>query len=330
MRISPLKSAALVALASIAVACAAPGMPQDRAAGFPVPAAVPDRTLEPAEAPAPVQTRHPESARVLERGEGWARVRSSAAVIASDQETPQAARARALAKARRKAVEAVAGTSIKSGLVILESETAEGSDLFIQELTTTRLKGLVVEERLLSKSSDFVQEGTGQRHRVQIEVKVLVPASKTESGLEVNLELDRTRLMEGQEIRVSIEASQDAIIYLVARHPGGAAVLLPNRFQQQVRGRKGKPLRFPGADNRIRFQAILPEGVDHSRESLTVFALREGLELPVRSNSKGSVFEIYDTQGGGDLYSDIIGALNQLDPTAWAFDQVAFEIYAAE
>jgi hypothetical protein len=330
MRSSPLKPATLAALASIAVACVAPRVPQDFAAGFPAQVSVRAARADPVDAPAPRRGPHPEAAEVLERGEGWARVRSAAAVIASDQETPQAAQARALAKARRKAVEAVAGASIKSGLVVLESETGEGSDLFIQQLTATRVNGLVVEERLLNKSSDFMEEGSGQRHRVQIEAKVLVPASKAESGLAVNLELDRTRLMEGQEVHVSIEASQDASIYLVARYPGGAAVLLPNRFQPEVRSRKGKLLRFPGADNRIRFQAVLPEGADHSRESLTVFALREGLELPVRSNSKGSLFEVYDTQGEHDLYSEFIDALNKLDPTAWAFDLVAYEIYAAE
>jgi hypothetical protein len=330
MRISPLKPAAFAMLATVAVACAAPRVPQDFAAGFPAQAPVRAARADPADAPALARAPHPEAAEVLKRGEGWARVRSAAAVIASDQEPPQSAQARALDKARRKAVEAVAGASIKSGLVVLETETGEGSDLFIQQLTATRVNGLVVEEHLLNKSSDFMEEGTGQRHWVQIEAKVLVPASKAESGLEVKLELDRTRLMAGQEVHVSIEASQDASIYLVARYPGGAAVLLPNRFQPEVRSRKGKLLRFPGADNRIRFQAILPEGVDHSRESLTVFALREGFELPVRSNSKGSVFEVYDTHGESDLYRDFITALNKLAPTAWAFDWVGYEIYAAE
>ena len=65
---------------------------------------------------------------------GWVEV--EAVVLASDDESPAAARRRALERARQAAVEFVAGVAVRSSVLLMDHESRTGSSSLLQVLTT--------------------------------------------------------------------------------------------------------------------------------------------------------------------------------------------------
>lgn len=153
---------------------------------------------------------------------GWVEV--LAQVVASDDEAP--ARARAMARARQAAVEHVAGVRVKSGLLSFEQLHGEDSSSLVQALLTTRADALILEERLVT--SQRIQMSGGYRVRVVMRAHVLDRSGATDPGFRTEIELGRTRFLDGEELTLALRASRPARLYVMSITENGAALLLPN------------------------------------------------------------------------------------------------------
>jgi hypothetical protein len=309
------------------LACAAPNPPK-------VPARAPNpvRIAPPREAPTPAPVRGGEFTRVLEREGHSVWVESAASVIGSEHEPPSRAQERALAKARKNAVEAAGGVKVKAGLLAFERGSGSQADLFVQQFNSARTEGMLTNQEVLDEESSFVESGSGQRHWVLIKARVRLPDVCTEPEFHVKLDLSASRLIEGGTMTVFIESTHDASIYLYGFYADEKVILIPNQYRTDSRMSAGETLIFPGEKElkkQVRLEAVLPPGVSESTESLVVIALKGNRKLPIRRGHQAGVFRVYDTTGDGELFREVLGGLDELKSCDFALDQAAYEIISS-
>jgi hypothetical protein len=258
---------------------------------------------------------------------GWVEV--VAQVVASDDEAPSRARGRALAEARRAAVEHVAGVRVKSGLLSFEQLQDANSSSLVQALLATRADALILEEQLVS--SQRLQLSGGYRVRVVLRAHVLDRSHGADPDFRTEIQLGRTRLLDGEELALALRSSRSARLYVVSITEDGAALLLPNAHLPDTRVAAGEWLRFPNQqllERGVHLVARVPEGKSATSEALVVVALRGDRALDGLVPAKGSTFRAVEAGGAGQLLADLLGPLLDLPADAWTFDQAVYEILA--
>ncbi len=259
---------------------------------------------------------------------GW--VEASVEVVASENESPAEARGRAMAEARRAAVESVAGIRIRSSLISYEGVRGADASSLVQSLTASRADALVLDEKLIGTQMKPIAGG-GYRMRVVLQARVLDRSKTSDPGFRIQVELDRERFLAGEDVALSVRSSRDARIYVLGITQDSAAVLLPNKWLADTSAGAGEWIRFPGGDLRergVRLVAQVPAGSDSSTEALVAVALRGGHTLESLMPVGGDAFRQSDAQGAGGLLADLLTPLSELPPDSWAFDQVVYEVYS--
>ena len=252
-----------------------------------------------------------------------------AQVVASDDEAPSSARGRALAEARRAAVEHVAGVRVKSGLLSFERLQDANSSSLVQALLATRADALILEEQLVS--SQRLQLSGGYRVRVVLRAHVLDRSHGADPDFRTEIQLGRTRLLDGEELTLALRSSRGARLYVVSITEDGAALLLPNAHLPDTRVTASEWLRFPNQElleRGVRLVARVPEGKSATSEALVLVALRGDRALDGLVPAKGSTFHAVEASGAGQLLADLLGPLLDLPADAWTFDQAVYEILA--
>ncbi len=260
------------------------------------------------------------------RKRGWVEV--SAQVLASENESPAAARDRALGAARRAAIESVAGVRVRSSLISFEGVRGADASSLVQTLTASRADALVLDEELLS-SKMIPLSGGRYRIAVVLRARVLDRSQTSDPGFRIEVELDRTRFLAGEEVSLAVRSSRDSRIYVLGLTDAGAAMLLPNRWLKDTRAEAGQWLRFPDSDLRkrgVRLIAQVPEGKSSTTEALVVVALRGDRSLAGLLPQGGQAFRESDASGAGHLLADLLTPLSELPPESWAFDQIVYEV----
>ena len=251
----------------------------------------------------------------------------AAQVVASDDEAPAQARDRARALARQAAVETVAGVRVQSGLLSYEQLRDADSSTLVQTLLATRADALIVQEQLVT--SQRVQLPGGYRVRVVLRVHVLDRSEARDPGFETEVQLGRTRFLDGEEVTLALRANRDARLYVVALTEDGAALLLPNAHLPDSRVAAGEWLHFPDAElheRGVRLVARVPEGEQAAAEALLVVALRGDRTLGELVPASGSAFRTAQADAAGQLLADVLGPLLELPADAWSFDQTVYEV----
>jgi hypothetical protein len=262
------------------------------------------------------------------RRKGWVEV--SAEVVASESESPAQARDRALAEARRAAVESVAGIRIRSSLLSFEGVRGADASSLVQSLTASRADAMVLDEKLVGTQM-IPMAGGGYRMKVVLRARVLDRSKTSDPGFQIQVQLDRERFLAGEDVALSVRSSRASRIYVLGITGDGAAVLLPNKWLQDTRAGAGEWIRFPDSDLRergVRLVAQVPEGQDSATEALVVVALRGDRTLEGLLPLSGQSFRASDAQGAGGLLADLLTPLSELPPDSWAFDQLVYEVYA--
>ncbi len=262
------------------------------------------------------------------KGKGWVEVTSE--VVASESESPAEARERALAMARRAAVESVAGIRIRSSLITWEGVRGAHASSLVQALTASRADALVLDEQLVGTQM-MPMRGGGYRMRVVMRARVLDRSKSSDPGFRIQVQLDRERFLHGEDVDLSVRSSRESRIYVLGITEDGAAMLLPNKWLPDTRADAGEWLRFPGTDLRergVRLIAQVPEGKESATEALVVVALRGNRTLDGVMPRGEKAFLDADAQGAGHLLADLLTPLSELPADSWAFDQVVYEVYA--
>lgn len=253
-----------------------------------------------------------------------------AAVVASDDEAPSHARSRALGLARQAAVEFVGGVKVKTGSLTFAQVRESHSSELLQVLTSVRADALMVEEQLVSSRTIPLDHGA-YRLEIVLRGRVLDRTRGGDSGFETELVLPETNFAAGDEVKLSVRASEDARIYVIGITDDGATVLLPNSYHKDTRVRANHWLDFPSEallDRGVRLIAAVPPGKRRVREALLVVALKGRRTLDSVKPRRGERFRQVHANESGALVADLLEPLLDIPSSDWTFDQVVYEVEA--
>ena len=260
------------------------------------------------------------------RQRGWVEV--EAAVLAADDESPAAARRRAIRRARQAAIEYVAGVSVRSSVVTLDQVDEAGARDLLQALTATQSDALIVDEALRDARVELSQDG-GYRVRVTLAARVLEHDRGARASFETEVRLNRSRFRTGEAVELGVRVSEPARVYVLSVSAEGASVLLPNRHMPDTRIEADRWLEFPGealARRGVAMHAALPEGRMESREALIVVALRGRRRLDDLFPASGATFRQAEGGQAMALASEFLSPLLSMPAEDWTFDQLVYTI----
>jgi hypothetical protein len=226
-----------------------------------------------------------------------------------ETETPQEVIQQAKRDAQSKAIEQATGVFLKSHTLVQNSQVAD-------DLIYAAVRGKTNEMTVINSGWDK-QERNLYRIRIKALVEPLYPEKG--KGLLTKLNLSRTKLREGEEVKIYYETNSDCYIYLFSVAADGSVTLLfPNSQNQENKVAAGKVYEFPEAESPIRLKAMfLPNfrGKSADEKIKLIATKKEENLLPL--GFKEGMFQAYDANSTG-MISELVKKLNQIEPTEWA------------
>ncbi len=226
-----------------------------------------------------------------------------------ETETPKEVIQRAKRDAQSKAIEQATGVFIKSHTLVQNSQIAD-------DLIYAAVRGKINEMIVLNSGWDK-QDRNLYRIRIKALVEPLYPEKGT--GLLAKLNLSKTKLTEGEEVKIYYEANSDCHVYLFSVAADGSVTLLfPNSQNQENKVTGGKVYEFPPAESSVRLKAIfLPSSHDRIAEEKIKLIITKNKENLLPLGFKEGMFQAYDAKSTG-LISDLVKKLNTIEPSEWA------------
>jgi len=226
-----------------------------------------------------------------------------------ETETPQEVMQRAKRDAQSKAIEQATGVFLKSHTLVQNSQVAD-------DLIYAAVRGKISEMTVLNAGWDK-QDRNLYRIRIKALVEPLYPEKG--KGLSTKLNLSKTRLREGEEVKIYFEANSACYVYLFSVADDGSVTLLfPNSRNQENKVTAGKVYEFPEAQSPIRLKAMfLPNFRGKSAEEKIKLIATKKKENLLPLGFKEGMFQAYDANSTG-LISELVKKLNTIEPTEWA------------
>jgi TolB-like protein len=196
-------------------------------------------------------------------------------------ETRGQARARAIGKARQKALIAASGSDVSAAYSnFADAAFEEASGLIDSVLLLTRY-GRIAEEKIVSEDILDGPDCKDCRYRVVEQACVHPPRAGADPGFQASLTLSQAHFREGDEAQVIVTVSRESYVYLFSVDKNWNAVLaFPNDTARNNLVRPEQSFVYPGPQHRqqgIRLVAELPANADFSAESLRLIACKKPL-----------------------------------------------------
>ncbi len=226
-----------------------------------------------------------------------------------ETETPKEVIQRAKRDAQSNAVEQATGVFLKSHTLVHNSQVAD-------DLIYAAVRGKIKEMVILT--SDWDKQ---DRNLYKIRIKALVEPLYPEKGkgLLAKLNLSRTKLAEGEEVKVYYETNSDCYVYLFSVAADGSVTLLfPNSQNKENKVAGGKVYEFPAAQSNIRLKAMFLPNFRGKKadEKIKLIATKNKENLLPLGFQEG-MFQAYDANSTG-LISELVKKLNTIEPSEWA------------
>jgi hypothetical protein len=235
-----------------------------------------------------------------------------------ETEIPKEVMERAKRDAQSKAIEQATGVFLKSHTLVQNSQVAD-------DLIYAAVRGKINEMIILNSGWD-----KQDRNLYQVKIKALVEPLYPEKGkgLSAKLNLSKTKLREGEEVKIYYETNSDCYIYLFSVAADDSVTLIfPNSQNQENKVAGGKVYEFPAQEGGIRLNAMFLPGFHGkaAEEKIKLIAtLKKENLLPL--GFKEGMFQAYDARSTG-LISELVKRLNQIDPAEWADATVEYIIH---
>ena len=208
-----------------------------------------------------------------------------------ETEIPKEVMERAKRDAQSKAIEQATGVFLKSHTLVQNSQVAD-------DLIYAAVRGKINEMIVLNSGWD-----KRDRNLYQIKIKALVEPLYPEKGkgLSAKINLSKTKLREGEEVKIYYETNGDCYIYLFSVAADGSVTLLfPNSQNQENKVAGGKVYEFPAPEGNIRLNAMfLPgfRGKTAAEKIKLIATLKKENLLPL--GFKEGMFQAYDADSTG-------------------------------
>lgn len=262
---------------------------------------------------------------------GCSWVDSLATVSFAETDTRHQAKARAVARARARAMQKFLGVTLRHSFVDFQQEGLKGEIGLTQNLLRTTQHGRVLKEKILSHGPADLPDCPACQYKAHIQTCIIPMKATADKDFRVEISLNRSRFVEGDEAEIRITATRDAYIYLYNLDMDwNAAMMFPNVYFKENRIRAGETITYPSPEMRKKsgasVTAQLPEGASVSAELLRVLATKTPLtESILTGGGKSQEYSESETRGNSN-FLDLMRRLSASD-MEWVDDNVAFTIY---
>ena len=235
----------------------------------------------------------------------------------SEYDPPKEMKEKAINDAKRQAVETAVGTFISSYTVVSNAQLAE-------DLVRASVRGRIESFELLSIESD--RDNLLHWHA---RIKALVRPVFPEKGdrIQVKLSLSKTRLKEGEEVRISYQANTDCYVYIYSIAADNSVTLLfPNKLYPDNHITAETGYVFPPEECPIKLRAQCLPGYQEpvATEKVKIIATKN--KEIILEDFKQGIFKVYSADSTG-LLGDLERRLRQLE---WADWGEAIELYTID
>ncbi|MDE2142661.1 MAG: hypothetical protein KGJ84_09650 [Elusimicrobia bacterium] len=253
--------------------------------------------------------------------EGCTWVEGEALVVVGEQDSRHQARAAAIEQARAAAVQDFLGVDVKSKLMDFEQEGLRHEEHLTESLLETTRNGRIIKEKIIEEGFRDMPDCPACRYHVVLKSCVLPRDPNADKDFHVELNLSRTRFVQGDEARMTLTATRDCSVYLYDVYDladkDKTALIVPNEAVPTKTLKAGETWEYPDDEAKrrgVHLIAELPKPTDEvSAEVIRVVATVTPLPAAV-----------YDPADGG--YLGVLRRLNR-SRTEWAEDAQAFVIY---
>jgi hypothetical protein len=260
-------------------------------------------------------------------------IESKATVSFGDTDTKHQAKARAVAKARTQAMEKFLGVTVTHQFMDFQQEGLKGEIGLTQSLLKATRHGRVLKETTVSHGPANLESCTGCLYRAHIKTCIVPMKDKADKGFRVELGLNRTKFVEGDDAEIQVTPTRDSYIYLFnVDMEWNAALLHPNVYSTENKVEAGKTFVYPTEEMRrtmdAKIEAQLPPGAEVSAEMIRVVASRTPLSdkiLKGKGKRKKKGHAETDVRGKG-TFLDLMRRLSRSE-MEWVDDAAGFTIY---
>lgn len=245
-------------------------------------------------------------------------VTSTGEAYQGETETPKEVAERARRDAQSKAIEQATGVFLRSHTLVRNSQVAD-------DLIYAAVRGKIKEMTILSSGWDK-QDRSLYRIRIKALVEPLYPEKG--KGLSAKLSLSKTKLREGEDVKIYYESNNDGYVYLFSvAADGSVTVLIPNSRNQENKINGGKVYDFPNPESGVSLKAMfLPGFGGQTAEEKIKLIVTKKKENLLSLGFKEGMFQAYDANSTGML-SELIKKLNQIEPSEWAEATIEYVIH---
>jgi hypothetical protein len=236
----------------------------------------------------------------------WIEAQGEAA--GSEYDPPKEVMERARNEARRKAVEQAVGAFVRSQALVANNELAE-------EFTYARVRGRIDKVQILREERD---RNDPNLYRCWLKALVQPVYPQEGEGISIKLDLSKTSLQQGEEVKILYQTNVDCYIHIFAIGADNSVTLLfPNSLAKDnfIRGNSGQVFPPDAFPVKLRAQALPGKQGERAREKVKIIATRQKEILLERGFAEG-LFTTYDARSTG-LVGDLARKLNQLEPADW-------------
>ena len=263
-----------------------------------------------------------EPASLDQHGGIW--VTAEGVVSFGDEMSVAEARLRSRNEARRQAVERAVGIFVKGSTVVYNFVLAE-------DLVDSVVRGVVIEEQILSEDVREVDIGKGQKvllHATTLRARVKPVPAERRGNFGVKGTLNKSTFLANEEMLITVVVSDEAYIHIFnVGQDNAVTVLFPNKFRRDNFLSAKKELIFPDDELRemgIRLRVVPPPGANKALEKIKLIATKKNLDL-VQGKFNEAIFRVYQGTDTG-LVTDLIKELTELEDSEWAEMTVPYEV----
>lgn len=244
----------------------------------------------------------------------WVKAEGEATL--GEMDTPKEVIERSRKDALSKAVEMATGIFLKSHTLVSNSQVSE-------DLIFASVKGEVIKSRIIARNWD-PQDRTIYRTSLKALVKPVYPEKG--EGLTAKLFLSRTKVREGENVKIFYSVSSDCHVYIFCVAADGSVTLLfPNAEARDNRAAANRAYEFPPPQSTISLKAmLLPGSPVPAEEKIKIIATRSKQDLIPLGFQEGT-FQVYTSRSTG-LISDLVRKLNHLEPDEWTETTAVYTI----
>jgi hypothetical protein len=252
----------------------------------------------------------------------WVTVEGS--VPFGDETTYGDAKIRSRENARRAAVQQAVGTFVQSKSVVYNFQLAE-------DLIRTSVRGLIVEENILQEGVQSIGsagKSMGLMYVTKIKAKVRPVPMERKGTITVNIRLNKTLFVDGEEMAIHVTANQDVFLHVFnVGQDDSVTVLFPNKYVTDNHIAANADIVFPDDSQKaegIRLRVFLPQTSRGGLDRIKVIATAKRIDL-VKGKFPEGAFREYPGKDSS-LITDLLKELAVLDESEWAEATVAYEV----